>query len=227
MKQKVIILYGPPGSGKGTQAELLVKKFNFVHFDTGRYLENLFSFPKKEDLKDPVFLKEKENFESGKLCDPSWVLRIVKRETDKIFKSGFSLVFSGSPRTLYEAFGDKKEEGLISFLIKRFKKENIYIFFLKVKAEDSIIRNSHRRICSVCGLPFLKEAKIENCVFCGGKLKERVLDKKEVIKVRLIEFKKRTYPIIKEIKKRKMKFFEIDGKKMPYVVHQAILKKLK
>lgn len=226
MKQKAIILYGPPGSGKGTQAELLVKKFNFIHFDTGRYLENLFSFPLKENLNDPIFQKEKENFETGKLCTPSWVLKIVKKESEKIFKSGFNLIYSGSPRTLYEAFGDKKEEGLIHFLIKRFKKENIFIFFLKVKEKDSIIRNSHRRICSVCGLPFLKEARIKRCAFCGGELKERVLDKKEVIKVRLVEFKNRTYPIIKKIKEMKLNFFEIDGQKMPYLVHQAILKKL-
>jgi len=41
MMKKVVIIFGPPGSGKGTQAELLARKFNFVHFDTGRYEENL------------------------------------------------------------------------------------------------------------------------------------------------------------------------------------------
>lgn len=225
--QKVIIIYGQPGSGKGTQAELLAKKRNFIHFDTGKYIESLFN--DKKNLKNPVLKREKENFEKGKLCTPSWVLDIVKVATDKIYKSGFSLVFSGSPRTLFEAVGDENNEGLIDYLIKRFKRKNIFVFFLKVSEKDSFLRNKKRLICSFCGLPFmfLFKINIKKCNFCGGELMKRVLDKPEIIKIRLKEFKERTYPLIKEFKNRKIKVFEINGKYLPYKVHQFIIKKIK
>ena len=63
MLKRAVIIYGPPGSGKGTQAELLAKKFGFIHFDTGRYFEALLHSP--ETQKNPVLRRERKNFDNG------------------------------------------------------------------------------------------------------------------------------------------------------------------
>jgi len=225
MQPKVVIIYGPPGSGKGTQAELLVRNNYFINFDTGRYLEKILH--SKEAEHDENLKKERENFDSGKLVTPSFVLKIIKKETKKLWTLKENIVYSGSPRTIYEAFGDKKNEGLIYFLDKLFKKENIYIIFLKVPPEISIQRNTKRKVCSVCGLQVLGNSKIKTCPFCGGNFTKRILDKKEIIKVRIEEYKKRTLPIIKELKKLKFKVYEINGALKPFEIHNNIKKIIK
>ncbi len=224
LNKKAVIIYGPPGSGKGTQAELLVKKFNFVHFDTGRYIETLVNTPGWE--KDPVLKRERKFFDSGQLCTPSWVLKITKNFVKRVAKLGFSIVFSGSPRTLYEAFG-KKNNGLLKNLEENYGKENIFVIFLKVRDSVSLKRNSHRLVCSVCGLPLLAGVKVKNCAFCAGSMRTRSLDKPEVIKVRLKEFRERTYPILKQMKNLGYKIIEVNGEPLPFEIHQQIIKKLK
>jgi adenylate kinase family enzyme len=77
-----------------------------LHFDTGKYLEQVVHDP--ENLKDPEIKEQAKLFDSGILLDPSWVLEVVKEKTKKIAAAGFNIVYSGSPRTAYEAFGDSK-----------------------------------------------------------------------------------------------------------------------
>src|SRR3989344_9696421 len=107
--KKIVIIYGPPGAGKGTQANLIAGKFGMIHFDTGKYLEQFLHNP--ETKNDPEIKKVKEIFDSGALVTPSFVLKIISEKTKEVAKSGFGIVFSGSPRTFYEAFGDKKNQG--------------------------------------------------------------------------------------------------------------------
>jgi len=64
--------------------------------------------------------KERKLNEAGKLNTPRWVLSIFKREAKRVAKAGMSLVYSGSPRTLYEAFGDEKTEGLVPLIQKMY-----------------------------------------------------------------------------------------------------------
>lgn len=222
---KAVIIYGPPGSGKGTQADLLVRKSNFVHFDTGRYLETLFRSPAAKT--DPILKREKKNFDSGKLCTPEWILKITRDATKKIASAGYNIVFSGSPRTMYEAVGDKKTPGLVDTLSKLFGKENISVILLKVKDETSIDRNSHRVVCSKCGLPKLESAKLPHCAMCAGPMRTRSLDNPEVIKVRLNEYRERTFPIVAEMKKRGFKIVQLDGEPLPYLVSEKVMKALK
>lgn len=221
---KIVIIYGPPGSGKGTQAELLARKFDFIHFDTGRYGESLLYAPGA--LKDPILRRERENFESGKLFTPSWVLKISSEAAKKFGNLKYNIVFSGSPRTFFEAFGDKKIKGLIHCLNSFYGKKNILVVEIDVRPQTSIFRNSNRRLCSVCGLPFLASAKINSCQFCAAPPRRRVLDNPETIKIRLQEYKNRTYPIIKELKRLKYSVIKINGEQPPYLVHNNIVKKI-
>ena len=102
MRQEKIalVLYGLPGSGKGTQASLASNTFGLMNFDTGRYLETLWYNPKRQ--KEALVRRERILFETGKLNTPSFVLGEVAKAVRGIAKSNLGVVFSGSPRTMYE-----------------------------------------------------------------------------------------------------------------------------
>lgn len=223
MQKQAVIIFGPPGSGKGTQAELLAKKYDFIHFDTGRYLENLFRNLNLKIASKQIW-HEKKLWDTGKLETPSFILGITGEATRKISKADFNIVYSGSPRTVYETIGDSRHLGLLKILSDIYKKENIKIFQIQVKELTSIKRNSNRMVCSVCGLPVLADSKSKHCAFCAGPLRKRTLDDPNVIKVRLKEYSERTLPIINEYKKVGLKINIIDGEPAPYKVFEQIEK---
>lgn len=225
--KKAIIIYGPPGSGKGTQANLLASNLGFVHFDTGRYLEKIVHDP--ANVKNKIIQRERKNFDTGILMTPSWVLEIVTENTKKLAAVNSDIVFSGSPRTMFEAFGDSKHISLIKTLEKLYGKKNIKIIYIDVSAKTSIFRNSHRTVCPVCDASVLykKGAMAPHCPICASPVKKRTLDKPEIIKVRLKEYKQRTFPILRGLKKLGYKINFIKGEQPPYKVFKNILFKLR
>jgi adenylate kinase len=222
-----IIIYGPPGSGKGTQAQLLAERLGIAHFDTGRYLRKLLSDPRRQ--KNKIIQRERQINEAGRLNTPAWILKIVSQKVKKIAALDEGIIFSGSPRTLFEAFGNKKQTGLIQLLEKYYGKRNIFIFILKVPLEESLKRNSSRLFCSSCHSTLMGwvKKKINRCPFCGGKLQQRKDDRKEIIFTRLKEYQERTNPIIKELQGRRYKIINIDGAPAPYKIHQKIVSSLR
>lgn len=228
-----VIIYGAPGSGKGTQADLLAKKFNLIHFDTGQYLESIVHDPKNKN--NARIRKEKNLFDTGRLLTSSWVLEIISGKARQIARAGWGLVFSGSPRTFYEAFGKSKNSGLIKILEEEYGRSKIFFFLLKVHSNTSIQRNSQRLICSNCGRQLLgfysqfyqlKHHHI-GCPFCAAALRKRTLDNPETIKIRLKEYKERTNPIFAGLKKHGYNLHQIDGELLPYKVFAQIFKKIK
>lgn len=233
MNNKIaVIFYGAPGSGKTTQAKLLADKLNIFHFDTGDFLRKIIYDPKL--AKNKEIQKEKKLNEAGKLNVTSWVLGVVKKETERIANLNQSIVYSGSPRTMYESFGQnaelrgsergitqKKEEGLFHFLETLYGKKNIKIFVVDIPEIESVKRNSHRLVCSVCKTPLLNP-KLKDCPICGGKIEHRKDDSKEVIINRLKEYHTETEPIFNELKKQKYNVVKINGIPAPYKVHQKI-----
>ncbi len=117
MKKIVVVIFGSPGSGKSTQAEFIAKHFGLIHFNTGKFLESVVFDPNRQ--KEKIIQKEKENFITGKLLTPSFVVKEISNQIKKIAKAGIGVVFSGSPRTLYEA------QKLIP-LLKKFYNSNIF-----------------------------------------------------------------------------------------------------
>ncbi len=222
---RAVVIYGPPGSGKGTQAELLARTLGLIHFDTGRFMENAVHSPQAD--KDPILKRERKLFDSGKLCTPTWALRITREAVRNIARSGSGVVFSGSPRTEFEAFGSKSQKGLIHLLEDLYGKENITVIRLKVSERSSLKRNSSRLICSICGLPILAQSKQKQCAFCAGPMQKRIFDNLELIKVRLKEYEDRTFPILRGVKKMKIRILEINGEPLPYKVFREIQKKLR
>jgi len=227
------MIMGPQGSGKGTQAELLAKKFDLFHFDTGQYLRAILYDPASKN--DKIIQRERKLNEAGILNTPSWILKIMVQAVKKLAALKKGIVFSGSPRTFYEAFGYEQgkrpknpQEGLLATLEKCYGKKNVYIFSLDIPLKDSIKRIIARLSCSVCGSPFMTQKyKISSCPFCGGKIIKRKDDNKESIMKRLDEYEKRTMPIFAELKKRKYKILKIDGAPAPYKIHKTIISKVK
>ena len=83
MRKKIaVVLYGPPGAGKGTQAELISKKFDLVHLDTGRLLESIVHDPRRQ--REKIVRREKKLFDTGMLMTPSFVTREIVREVKRL-----------------------------------------------------------------------------------------------------------------------------------------------
>jgi len=224
--KKLIILYGAPGAGKGTQARLLYQKYHFYNFDTGNYLEDLFYDPQND--KSKVIQREKKLFEAGILCTPSWILKILKAKVKQISEAGINLILSGSPRTMFEAFGDKKTSGLMAALVKGYGRKNIVIVQLEMPEKASLGRNATRLLCSFCDGAIIGKyySDLKLCPFCGEKLYRRTVDRPEVMQTRIKNYVIRTKPIISKLKKQGFNVIKIDASPMPSVVAQSIAKKV-
>ena len=222
-KDKIaVMIMGAPGSGKGTQAELLSKKLDLFHFDTGRFLRKTLYSPRAKNNKE--IQRERKLNEAGKLNTPSWVLKIVSGRVREISKLGQSLIFSGSPRTEFEAFGDSKNKGLIEALEKEYGKKNIFVFSMDVSEEDSIKRNKKRMSCSVCATPIMSgKKKAALCPFCGGKLSARKDDNEETIKKRFEVYDNETLPILDYYENTGADVSDVDGIGEIEEIHQRIV----
>jgi len=208
---KAIIILGAPGAGKGTQANLLAERFGLKHIETSKILEK--AFKKKRgaiqvDGKEYSFEKEIEIWKNGELCSPPLVVHLLQNKIKELAKEQKSIVFSGSPRTLFEA------EKIMPLLEDLFERKNIFIFFLKLSVEDSVFRNSHRRICQLMRHPIIWHDETKNlkrCPMDGSELLKRELDKPEIIEERYRVFEKRTLPIIESIEEYGYKIIKVNG----------------
>jgi len=220
-KQKIVIIFGPPGAGKDTQAERLAKRFNLFHFITSSFIQQIIFNPRLQ--KNPIIRKQLKLYQSGIWCGPSWVLTLVKKKVKEISKRGKGMVFTASPRTLFEA------RGLIPFLESLYGQENIYVLKIVLTDKSAIFRIVHRRFCAKCKhtLVYSKQSlKIKKCPKCGGKIVTRELDTKTSTIKRLREYKYRTIPIFQYLKNRGYQLMEIDGEPLPDEVTKQIFKKL-
>lgn len=227
MSKKVIIIIGPPGSGKGTQAELLAEKLGLFYFETSKVIEANIKLAKEEeeiviDGQGFSLAREKELFNQGMLNTPAVVAFWVRREIEKLVEQNKSLILAGSPRTLYEG----KE--LIPLFKTLYGLENIKVILIKLSSQESIWRNTRRKICSLCRHPVPSTEATKNltqCPKCGGELVSRGdLDKEATIKVRLKEYEERTKPLPEYFKEEGLKTKEVEGEQSIEEVHQDILK---
>ncbi len=232
MEKQVIILFGAPGAGKGTQAELLSSKLSFYLFETSKILEREFIKAKDLSADSPArfidfdnqkfdILQEKDNWVKGILCSPPFVTYLVIEEIKKLFEEGKNLILAGSPRTLYEG------EKVMPFVESLYGKESIKTVLLEISPEQTIYRNSHRRICDLMRHSILFNEETEKLSICpldGSKLVRREgLDDPKVIKVRLKEYAERTYPIFDYFEKRGLKISKVNGEQSVADVYKDVL----
>ena len=220
-KPKIVILYGFPGAGKDTQAEILEENLDFTQISSSQLIEKKIFNPELQN--DLVIQKQRKIYEKGELCSPEWVTLIINEKVAELYQESRNLVFSGSPRTLYEA------ENEIPYWEDLYNKDNIFVFLIKISEKTSIFRNTHRRICSVCRHPIIYSKENKNlkfCPLCGGELKKRLLDTEELMKIRIKEYQERTQPIFNYLKERGYKVIEVDGEVSPNEVAKQIIKNI-
>ena len=187
---------GRPGAGKDTQAEFLAKNLQLISISTSELLKaKLYDSDKEEDN---IIRKEREIFESGVLNTPLWVLGVIKERVKKLEKTTFDgkngIIFSGSPRTFFEA------ENLIPFLEKIFTKKNMIAIYLNVSENEGIRRIVER-----------------------NKISPRSLDSgEEKLRIRTKEFNNRTEPVLKYLEEEGI-LITINGEQSPEKVYEDII----
>lgn len=196
-----LILLGPPGAGKGTQAKKLSERFEIPAVSMGERL--------RDDSQKGTELgrKIKEHMQKGVLVPDHLLFDIVEKLLDdEDLKNGF--ILDGFPRTIVQA------ETLTGF----FKKRDLQLdkaVYIVLDPDDILKRLSQRRVCGNCGmeyhLTFKPPKKDGVCDLCSGKLIERPDDKKEIIEKRIEVYFKDTMPLI-EYYGQKGSLLEVSGK---------------
>jgi len=181
-----LILLGPPGCGKGTQAKMLIDAYHIPQISTGDIL--------REAVKkgSPLGLEAKTHMDQGSLVPDSLVIKIIEerlREAD--CKRGF--ILDGFPRTTAQA---EALEATLSNLGLRLE----HVFSIEVGDEELIKRLTGRRICRQCGesyhIIFNPSKKDGVCDSCQGELYQRDDDKEKTIRNRLKVYQAQTAPLI-------------------------------
>lgn len=208
-----LVLFGPPGAGKGTQSALLVERLNMQQISTGDLLRN--SIKKQTDLGKLA----QSYMDKGELVPDQVVIDMV----NEVLKTGQdNIIFDGFPRTVAQA------KALDDLLVQK----NLSLrkaIFIKVPNKVLINRLSGRRVCSSCGAVFHIESKptkvADKCDNCGGNVIQRNDDKVEVIENRLKVYDEFTSPL-KNFYLAAGKYIEIEGELPTEEVYSKIKKVL-
>jgi len=195
-----MVLLGPPGAGKGTQAALLVKAYGLLHISTGDMLREAVS------EGGPTGGELSSYMNTGKLVPDAIVTRTVIERMAKRDAEG-GVILDGYPRTRPQA------ESLDSSLDASGRTLDVVLYF-KTQDEVAIQRLSGRRVCKDCGKNYhitnMSSKKEGVCDICGGELYQREDDKPETVKNRLTVYEENTKDLI-EYYRTKGLLQEVDG----------------
>ncbi|MCL4468748.1 MAG: adenylate kinase [Deltaproteobacteria bacterium] len=189
-----LLLIGPPGAGKGTQATIISKKYGIPQIATGDML--------RQEVKSATELgtKAKAFMDKGELVPDSLVISMLeKRLKEKDASKGF--ILDGFPRTVAQA-------DALDGKFKELKIDKFVVIELKVNEESIIQRLSARRVCNSCGKIFnlmTEPPKKEGtCDDCNGSLYQRDDDKEVTIRERFKVYNSKTAPLIEYYAKKGM-----------------------
>jgi adenylate kinase len=208
---KVIYVMGPPGAGKGTQAQLLAEQIGYKRFSTGD------AFREAARQSTPFGQRVKETIENGFLMPPEDAAEVVINAIRKHIEAGDGLIFDGTPRTVKEAA-----------MVDTFFAESGYgkplAIYLKVDREEMIRRNSQRRFClGISGdFPVVTEEDRARCEELGGRVDVRPDDAPEKFATRWDEFMNQTFPVVERYLKEGIAQ-EVDGMPAPPEVHESVM----
>ena len=218
MENKVIILLGLPGSGKGTQAELLQKEFGFICMGSGTLLRA------RKGTDDFTGNKIASVIDKGNRVPTPVIAKMWMEEFEKYKTEGFKgLIIDGSPRTILEKDLIEQALGWYEWL------ENKKIILVDISTEQSVMRLTKRRNCKECGrpIPFIGELKnIEKCPDCGGELVGREDDNEEGVRSRLEWFKTDVQPVV-DYYEEKGELLRINGEQSIEGVFKDVLEAIK
>ena len=178
----ILIFFGPPGSGKGTQTDRLGAELKLPVISTGELLRH------EESLKSALGVKARRYIKKGDLVPDELIHammagRLAKKDTAKGF------ILDGYPRDQHQLYD----------LLQLTKDDNIWLIEIKVKDREVLNRISGRRICDNCGasyhLVYSPPKKPGICDACGKKITIREDDKPAVVHERLAQYKATAKPL--------------------------------
>lgn len=207
-----LIILGPSGSGKGTQAELLARKFNLKMLDGGEYLRKLMAAKASESERIAA------KYNHGKLSPTDIVKKWIK---EQIFSRPISrgIIFSGQPRMISEA----------KLTLKWFLESGRgipMVIFLKVSTREVLKRLKKRYVCSKCRQNYVLNSLSEKyCKACGGEIIKRVDDTPKSIRNRLAYFHKQVAKTLEFFEKKGI-LIEVNGEQSVEEAHKEIVRKI-
>ena len=206
-----IVLLGPPGAGKGTQAKSISNKYSIPHISTGDI------FRKNISEKTPLGVEAKGYIDKGHLVPDSLTIDLVKDTLSQEFcKNGFLL--DGFPRTVAQA------EALKEFL-KETETDLDVALLIDVPQSFILERMTGRRVCPSCGASYhikFNPPKIAGkCDVCGSDIIQRKDDTEETVSERLDVYERQTQPLIDFYKERNLLSI-VDGTKAINEVFEGI-----
>ena len=196
-----IILFGPPGAGKGTQGTLLADRHGLVRLSTGDLL--------RDAMRDgtQLGLEARRFVDAGELVPDDVILGMVRQVmAEAEDASGF--IFDGFPRTTAQAEG-------LSRLLAEMSQRIDAVVVLDVDDETIVGRLSARLWCSQCGAVYNLTTHAPNvpgvCGVCGGELVQRADDREETVRRRLEVYRSQTAPVVAWYRREGVPVREIDG----------------
>ena len=206
-----IVLLGPPGAGKGTQAKSISNRYSIPHISTGDI------FRKNISEETPLGVEAKGYMDNGQLVPDEVTINMVKdRLTWEDCKNGYLL--DGFPRTVAQA------EALEEFLAERNEGLDTALC-IEVPKDFILERMTGRRVCLQCGasyhIKFNPSAKAGVCDVCGSEVIQRKDDVEETVKERLEVYERQTQPLI-DFYKTKNLLSTVDGTKAINEVFESI-----
>lgn len=213
----IAILLGAPGSGKGTQAKVLQEDRGWLHLSTGDML--------RAAIQNNTTLgqKAKSYMDKGELVPDAVVIGLIQEQVQsqkKVSRNVPGIILDGFPRTVEQANALKDLLGKLGQKVDK-------VLYFEINEDDVIRRLSGRRTCPGCGKIYHIESsppkKEGVCDTCGGELKLRDDDRKEVIQKRLKVYDTQTSPLIEYYKKQKM-LHSLDASSAPEKVNKAVQK---
>jgi adenylate kinase len=183
-----VIMMGPPGAGKGTQAGRFARERGLLKISTGDILREAI----KE--RDPIALEAKARMDAGELVDDETMIAIVRnRLLRPDAQPGF--VLDGFPRTVAQAQA-------LDQIVDERANGPLVVIDVEVPDEELVRRLAGRRICSTCGTNAGPGTDAAACVKCGGALVQRADDDKAVVLERLKVYQRATRPVLEYYRER-------------------------
>ncbi len=209
-----IILLGPQGSGKGTQAELLIAKFGLNHFEAGKILRSI------ANSDNPQAGVVKQVIDNGGLV-PDELVRLIAWDFINKHQNGQGFIFDGYPRSVAQ-YDQVKD------MLARFGQKLDWVINIEISEAETIKRLSARRTCSKCGEVYnliTNPPTGDKCDKCGGELVHRADDQPEAIQKRLAIYRSQTHPVFEQAKQEGIGI-EFNGEQAIDIIHQEILAKI-
>lgn len=205
---KMIVLFGAPGAGKGTQAEMLAQKSGLAHVSTGDILREAVQ------AGTPLGTKVRKIMEAGDLVPDELVSEVVRDRVDRE-EQGAGLILDGFPRTLAQA----------EYLSGMVSDASLLSINIRVNEEQLVKRLTGRRSCLDCGkiynICLFPPEQEGRCDVCGGELLQRKDDREEVARERLRVYRQQTEPLI-GFYQTKGNYFKVDGNRDPETVFEDL-----